>query len=71
MTRRPHRPHTVPDGWLTAAQAGAILQVSGKTVTRWANERKLPFMRTLGGHRRFNEKEIRAILALNTIPADR
>jgi excisionase family DNA binding protein len=29
-----------------------ILHVSPKTVSRWAKEGKLPFLKTLGGHRR-------------------
>ena len=33
---------------LTASQAAAPLQVSPKTVSRWAKEGKLPFVRTLG-----------------------
>lgn len=69
MPRR-HRPHTVPAGYLTATQVGAIMQVSGKTITRWARAGKLPFSRTLGGHRRFPEQEIRDLVTLNTVPAD-
>jgi excisionase family DNA binding protein len=30
-----------------------------QTVSRWAKEGKLPFLRTLGGHRRYPEAEIR------------
>ena len=30
-----------------------------KTVSRWAKEGKLPFLKTLGGHRRYPEAEIR------------
>ncbi len=41
---------------LTASQAAALLQVSPKTVSRWAKEGKLPFVRTLGGHRRCCER---------------
>ena len=37
----------------------ALLFVSPKTVSRWAKEGKLPFMKTLGGHRRYPEAEIR------------
>ena len=33
--------------------------VSPKTVSRWAKEGKLPFLKTLGGHRRYPEAEIR------------
>ena len=69
MPRR-HRPHTAPAGYLTASQAGEILHVSGKTITRWARDGKLPFSRTLGGHRRFSEQEIRDLVALHTVPAD-
>jgi excisionase family DNA binding protein len=32
-----------------------------KTVSRWAKEGKLPFLKTLGGHRRFPEAEIREL----------
>lgn len=47
---------------LTASQAAALLQVSPKTVSRWAKEGKLPFMKTLGGHRRYPEAEIRELV---------
>jgi len=36
----------------------AIVQVSPKTVSRWATEGKLPFLKTLGGHRRYPAAEI-------------
>jgi excisionase family DNA binding protein len=36
-----------------------LLSVSPKTVSRWAKDGKLPFMKTLGGHRRYPEAEIR------------
>jgi excisionase family DNA binding protein len=35
--------------------------VSPKTVSRWAKEGKLPFMKTLGGHHRFPEAQIREL----------
>ena len=38
-----------------------ILHVSPKTVSRWANEGKLPYLKTLGGHRRYPEAEIRQL----------
>jgi excisionase family DNA binding protein len=38
-----------------------ILHVSPKTVSRWAKEGKLPFLKTLGGHRRYPEAEIRKL----------
>ena len=48
---------------LTASQAAALLQVSPKTVSRWAKEGKLPFLKTLGGHRRYPEAEIRELVS--------
>jgi excisionase family DNA binding protein len=51
---------------LTASQAAALLQVSPKTVSRWAKEGKLPFLRTLGGHRRYPAADIRALVDGNT-----
>jgi excisionase family DNA binding protein len=41
------------DEYLLAAHVGRLLHVSPKTVSRWAKEGKLPYVRTLGGHRRF------------------
>jgi excisionase family DNA binding protein len=48
--------------WLTASQAAARLQVSAKTVTRWANQGHLAHRRTLGGHRRFDPELIDALV---------
>jgi excisionase family DNA binding protein len=48
-----------PPRYLHTAEVADILQVSPKTVTRWATEGKLPFLRTLGGHRRYPAAEIR------------
>jgi excisionase family DNA binding protein len=39
------------------------LHVSPKTVSRWAKEGKLPFLKTLGGHRRYPEAKIRELVA--------
>jgi len=39
--------------YLRTAEVADILQVSPKTVSRWATEGKLPFLKTLGGHRRY------------------
>ena len=47
--------------YLRAAEVAAILQVSPKTVSRWAKEGKLPFLKTLGGHRRYPAAEIRQL----------
>jgi excisionase family DNA binding protein len=47
--------------YLRAAQVANILYVSPKTVSRWAKEGKLPFLKTLGGHRRYPAAEIREL----------
>ena len=48
--------------YLRPAEVADLLSVSPKTVTRWAKEGKLPFMQTLGGHRRYPEAEIRELI---------
>jgi excisionase family DNA binding protein len=53
-------PPTHPS-YLLAAEVADILHVSPKTVSRWAKEGKLPFLKTLGGHRRYPEAEIRKL----------
>lgn len=50
------------DPLLTPSEVAAIFRVDPKTVTRWANTGKLTAIRTLGGHRRYREKEIRDLL---------
>ncbi len=46
-----------------------MFRVDPKTVTRWAKSGKLTSIRTLGGHRRYREAEVRALLS--GIPAPR
>lgn len=41
------------NGYLTSGEVAKLLHVSPKTVCRWAVEGRIPFMMTLGGHRRF------------------
>ena len=53
----------VPARWLLTAEAAAILKVHPHTVSRWAREGKITVQRTLGGHSRFGEPEIRALAA--------
>jgi excisionase family DNA binding protein len=49
--------------FLRSAEVAAILQVSPKTVARWAQRGRLPYQRTLGGHRRYPEPAIRELAA--------
>jgi excisionase family DNA binding protein len=44
--------------WLRAAEVAARLQVSPKTVSRWAKQGRLAHRRTLGGHRRYDPDQI-------------
>ncbi len=54
---------------LTPAEVAALFRVDPKTVTRWAKAGKLTSIRTLGGHRRYPEDEVRQLL--NGIPQQR
>src|SRR3954470_23405055 len=47
---------------LTPAEVAAMFRVDPKTVTRWAKSGKLSSIRTLGGHRRYRETEVRELL---------
>ena len=47
--------------FLRSAQVAAILQVSPKTVARWAQLGLLPYQRTLGGHRRYARADIESL----------
>lgn len=47
---------------MTPREVAQAFRVDPKTVTRWANEGRLTSVRTLGGHRRFSEAEVRALL---------
>ena len=47
---------------LTPAEVATLFRVDPKTVTRWAKAGKLTSLRTLGGHRRYRESEVRTLL---------
>jgi len=44
--------------YLRTSEVAQHLQVSPKTVARWAKEGRLPYLATLGGHRRYPESAI-------------
>ena len=48
---------------LTPGEVASLFRVDPKTVTRWAKAGKLSAVRTLGGHRRYRESEVRNLLA--------
>ncbi|TMQ91374.1 BldC family transcriptional regulator [Actinomadura soli] len=51
---------------LTPAEVASMFRVDVKTVTRWAQAGKLSYVMTLGGHRRFREAEVLALLTEGT-----
>jgi excisionase family DNA binding protein len=62
---------------LTPGEVASLFRVDPKTVTRWAAAGRISSIRTPGGHRRFRESEVRALLrggggdATATAPAPR
>jgi excisionase family DNA binding protein len=56
-----HTPESEP--LLTPAEVATMFRVDPKTVTRWAKSGKLTSIRTLGGHRRYRETEVRRLLS--------
>jgi excisionase family DNA binding protein len=50
---------------LTPAEVATMFRVDPKTVTRWAKAGKLTSIRTLGGHRRYDEAEVTKLLAVS------
>lgn len=56
------RQATETEPLLTPAEVASMFRVDPKTVTRWAKAGKLTSIRTLGGHRRYKESEVRGLL---------
>jgi excisionase family DNA binding protein len=50
------------ESMLTPGQVAALFNVDVKTVSRWADSGRLQCIKTLGGHRRFRESEVAALL---------
>lgn len=53
---------TAPDRLMTPGEVASLFRVDPKTVTRWATAGRIEAVRTPGGHRRFRESQIRALL---------
>ena len=58
-----------PERLLTRHQVAQMFRVDPKTVTRWASSGRIGSIRTPGGHRRFRETEVLALLAEGTVAA--
>jgi excisionase family DNA binding protein len=54
---------------LTPGEVASLFRVDPKTVTRWAASGRITSIRTPGGHRRFRESEVRALLRGEAEPA--
>jgi excisionase family DNA binding protein len=55
---------------LTPGEVANLFRVDPKTVTRWAAAGRIGSIRTPGGHRRFRESEVRALLTGEIVMAD-
>ena len=56
----PADPNSVPDP-CEPSDVATLFGVDPKTVTRWAVDGKIPYFRTLGGHRRYHRDEVLAL----------
>ena len=56
---------------LTPAEVASLFRVDPKTVTRWAKAGKLTSIKTLGGHRRYKESEVKSLLTSISNPVNR
>ncbi len=62
LTPRPTGQEPSSGALLTPSEVATLFRVDPKTVTRWAKAGKISAIRTLGGHRRFHEDEVRTLL---------
>jgi len=49
--------------FLLAGEVADVFGVSPKTIARWSKEGRLPFRKTLGGHRRYDPEVISNLAA--------
>ena len=49
--------------WLKPAEVAGMFGVDRRTVLNWARAGKINSQRTAGGHRRYRESEVRALVA--------
>ena len=59
---RDHQALSETERLLTPAEVASMFRVDPKTVTRWARDGRLTAVRTLGGHRRYLESQVLALL---------
>lgn len=56
-----------PSEWVSLGEAAQIIGVHPTTIRNWAEQGKLPYRRTPGGHRRFCRTDLEQWLASNRI----
>ncbi|MDW7981366.1 MAG: helix-turn-helix domain-containing protein [Thermomicrobium sp.] len=59
------------DRWLSIDEAARLLGVGQSTLRRWSDAGLVPVFRTAGGHRRFREADVLAVLRSETRPRRR
>lgn len=57
------QPASIGSRWLSIEQACQLLGVDQSTLRRWSDSGKVPVFRTPGGHRRYAEDDLKAIVA--------
>ncbi len=63
MARYREDPELLAGRWITLGQACKLLGVNESTLRRWADAGQVRSFRTPGGHRRFSEDDLRALVA--------
>ena len=63
MLHQRTRPLPDAEPFLHTNHVAHLLHVAPKTIARWATDGRLPFLHTLGGHRRYPEPAIRQLAA--------
>lgn len=56
-------PFVAADRLLTPGEVAKVFGVHVRTVIHWADNGRLASQRTIGGHRRFREADVRVLLA--------
>jgi excisionase family DNA binding protein len=71
VTRYRDDPETLTTRWITLGQACKLLGVNESTLRRWADAGHVRSFRTPGGHRRFSEDDLQALVAGQGVAAER
>ena len=51
------------DAWLTPAEVADMFGVKTRTLINWVRAERLEAQRTAGGHRRYRQSDVQALLA--------